>query len=373
MHAHGIPAYIVGIGNDLSVLRHSRACREMAHFGPVDPGDRLLRDLTGWWEGAGQGGPALIVPFCDVVTEWLARNRDPLERRGLICCVPDPSAIEAVVDKDRSNRIARECGMDVPNWGAAASPKELAALSRNLHFPVIIKPLSFRHTGEAPFKTRRYSDPERLVREGEALIRAGCTLLAQEYVSGEDDHVEVCVFYRTRDRQTLHAYTGIKTRQFQPGAGVMAGGKAVHLPHIIQYTRAFLEKLDYQGHGFIEFKRRQGRSWFIELNPRIGLFYPLTVKAGGDLCWQAWRDLALNDPDRESNGQRKAWYLDGRLYVNLLARHRKEAPVLREFLQLLLLRHPLACALWNWRDPLPWIDYNIWLVGRIMRRLTAKF
>jgi predicted ATP-grasp superfamily ATP-dependent carboligase len=184
-------------------------------------------------------------------------------------------------------------------------------------------------------------------------------------VPGEDQTIEVCMFYRSLDGRETRMCTGFKKRQFPPGQGIMAYGETRDLPELAGKSRRFIEDLDYRGLGGIEFKRYRGREYFIEMSTRLEAFHALAVRAGVDLPWYAYSDVVLGRPEGGGDGQCRACYVDEAALLGLLRHHRREVALFRE-IRPYLFRRNTAFALWDIGDLLPWFFFLAKRVARFV-------
>ncbi len=350
----GVPVHVILIGDDHNyawVYRKSRYCKT-THQIPFHPDAKhICEEILEW--GRSQQFPMkpLLLPMTDMACTQLAAHMGLLED-CFVVCMPDGELVQTLVDKTRANPLARECGLDVPKDGHADSRETLAELAGKMTMPVIVKPTWWAKRGKEYFKAGVCETYEQVLSIGGKLIDNGATVMVQEYIHGEDSNIEVYMFYRSLDGQAIHGCTGIKIRQMPPGTGIMASGQACNLPHVAEISDAFLERIDYRGLGGIEYKRCGGKSYFIEMSVRPEGFQALAVKAGVDLPWLAYSDMALGQMRREKILQKEAYFISIREYFSLWLKHRREIPVLQEVLRILF-SGKLRFDIWAWDDPLP--------------------
>ena len=259
----------------------------------------------------------------------------------------------------------------MPQSGFAGSAEDLAAVAARLNFPVIVKPTWWRHRGNLKFKTARFETREELLAAGDEMISGGAALAVQEFVPGGDDAVEVYMFYRSRDGETVWGCTGRKLLQTPAGAGVMAIGEALWLPEVAELSEAFLKGIDYRGLGGIEYKCSGGRHYFIEVSTRQEGFQPLAHKEGVDLAWYAYADMAFGAVSAARVGQKHAYWMDGIICLGNFVRRENRIVTIRKFLGLFWKRET-QFAIWWWRDPWPWFAVLGDLAKRLLRRIFRR-
>ncbi|MHC4083914.1 MAG: carboxylate--amine ligase [Planctomycetota bacterium] len=375
--SRGVPIYVLVTTKDgkdkqyASIYGMSRYCHLASTIGLIGDGARWGNHLLEWVRGQEFSAKPLLLPLTDMTCTLTMEHRSLLAEEFDIA-MPNNEVLLNMLDKTKANRLAQECGLEVPLAGNAGCRDELAKLAEEMNLPVIVKPTWWRQRGTRTFKAERCDTKQQLLTVGNGLIDHGATILIQEYIPGGDDTVEVYMFYRSRDGRTIQGCSGRKIRQIPPGAGSMASGQAVLLPHIVEMSDAFLEKIDYRGLGGIEYKRYNNRSYFIEMSVRPEGFHMLSIKAGVDLPWLAYSDMALGEINRERISQKEAYYITTCAYASLLRRYRKKLPVFREMVKLFF-TGKTQFNLWCGRDPFPWIAQTVNLSKEVLTRILRYF
>lgn len=365
--SRGVPVYVVGLGVDLSPVKYSRFCHKLVNLPlEMDP-LQLAEKLITWWNTINSKQKAILLPFSDQACTLIAKCRDYLINNFEIGMAKSDLVL-GFLDKDRANALAMENGLTVPKFDHAGTREKLIDIADYINFPVIVKPTCWWKKGEKKLKAKIYASKEQLLTGGGAFIDSGATILVQEYIPGGDECIEIYMFYRTKTGDNIFGCTGRKIRQFPLNAGIMASGKAIHLPDLAEISNMFLNKINYSGMGGIEFKRHNGKSYFIELSVRPEGFHPLATKAGVDLSWYWYADIALNRAPRTTR-QRNAYYLNGMTYIFLLRDSPRRAFYL--FLEVAkLLTHPKTiCSVWRINDFKPWLAINADLIKHILKKI----
>jgi predicted ATP-grasp superfamily ATP-dependent carboligase len=367
--ARGITVHAVGLGARLDLLRRSRYRCETASL-PYDADSaRTAERLTAWWRTTRESERPVMIPMSDRAATCVAEAREILEATFDICAA-SPDVVQTFLDKRRAHQVAARCGLCVPRSGFASTLDDLDRLAAEIPFPIILKPTWWREEGSVAFKTVRCDDRGALVEAASRLIDAGATLAAQEFVPGGDADIEIYMFYRSRDGAAIRDCTGRKLRQVPAGAGIMASGRTEWLPEVAEMSRSFLDAIDYRGLGGIEYKRHDGRRYFIEMSVRPEGFHPLAIRAGVDLPWCAYSDIALGRVPAVAEPQRDAYWLDELPYVALLRKRWRHDPLLREAASLFSRPGPLL-GVFSSEDPLPGLAWSLDLLRGVVAR-TVK-
>ncbi len=368
---HGVPVHVV-VGDDeggvfARIFGTSRHCTSATSIPFPDNAAAWGRSVLAWADTRGFAARPLLIPMTDKVCTYVRECRAALED-VFDLCMPDDDVMMTLLDKPRASGLAKAHGLAVPAEFEVGDRAELMAAVEQVRFPVVVKPTWWRRRGTGDFRAAVCDDKAAAVEIGSRLIDDGAHLLVQEHIPGGDDAVEVYMFYRSRDGRTVHGCTGTKIRQSPPGVGSMASGRAHDLPHVAALSNALLEAIDYRGLGGVEFKRHNGTSYFIEVSVRPEGFHLLAMKAGVDLPWLAYQDVALDAMPREPIPQHDASYVVSRAYAGFWLRHRHEFPVVREYLGLVF-QSRRAFDVWSWSDPMPAIAM---LAVPVLRRLTGR-
>jgi D-aspartate ligase len=364
----GVPVHVVVPNWDGAVLSRSRYCKEAVTIAFEDA-PRFCRLLAEWISRRGFEQAPVLFPTSDATASSLVECREVFDGVALPVA-PSMEAASAMQDKMQADGLARQAGLDIPLSAFASTRADLEDLADRMVYPAIGKPTSWKTKGTKSFKTMGFAGREELLSKGGEAIDAGCTLAVQQFIPGGDETVEVSMFYRDLAGQKLSICTGIKLRQSPPGAGVMAIGKAVHLPHVEQATRALVEAVDFRGMGGVEFKRHEGRSYFIEMSTRSEGFHPLAIRAGVDLPWIAYCDVSGLDAGPACKARRKAYWLDE---MGCLGLPRSQG-VGRTVIDVgkVLFSPSLRCGIWSVRDPGPFVKLIGQLAGKVISRRRGR-
>jgi len=369
----GVEVHVLDVDGQSEVYRRSRYCRSATSVAFADDTRQFCESILEWGKRTLRPEPRpLLLPMNDRVCTAVAEHRAAFESFYDVGMARD-DLVMTLLDKPRANLLAKQEGLRVPADVQVDSVADLDRVTETLRFPLIIKPTWWRQQGGAPtFKAIRVDDLETLRSRGKACLETGSSLIVQEYVLGGDEAVTVFPFYRSRHGGRTVGCTATKLVQSPPGQGIMATGRAVWLSDASSESRAFLDRVDYCGIGSLEFKRsvRDGRLYFIEMSVRAAGFHPITIKAGVDIPWYAYQDLALGvQPPQPQPLQRRAYWFDGAACTGVV----KARPGLKILLKLLSVwaRPGTRYAVWSLGDPRPWL-YTTWrLLKNLFRRVRG--
>jgi predicted ATP-grasp superfamily ATP-dependent carboligase len=246
------------------------------------------------WLRARADAYALVVPSTGYSLHHLAGLPafDALRARALL---PPPETLQIALDKARTLEVAARLGIGVP----ASSRWPHGDRGESGPFPRVLKPVySVVEQGEdldelSPVLVRnaeqRKAALERLLRH--------CPALDQELVPGIGIGVE-CLYANGR---LVHYFAHERLHE-GTGGGLGSGSfyrKSISPPApLLEAARALLDALQWHGVAMVEFKydRESGRSWLMEINPRLWGSVALAIDAGVDFPYGMYCVATDKDP-----------------------------------------------------------------------------
>jgi predicted ATP-grasp superfamily ATP-dependent carboligase len=276
-----------------SALRHSGkvVCHEICP--PEQDMAQALRDMASVLNSFGDrdNGPILLFPLDDTAL-WMCNELPPNE--GWILVGPGKSSAALALNKDQQTRLAREAGFKVPETGVASSAQHAIALSEQIGFPLVLKPVECTPVRNGRKIGRRTSICANAEEFSEALREwdESIPLLLQKYIIGVGEGVFGLATPRGVQAWSAHR----RLRMMNPhGSGASA---CVSIPvdeNIRQKTEALIGNARWTGLFMVELLRdRSGEAWFVELNGRPWGSMALARRQG--LEYPAWSaSIALAD------------------------------------------------------------------------------
>jgi D-aspartate ligase len=283
----GVRAYVLDHGS--SPARSSRLC-EFAEVGPAD----MQRQMLEWLRSGPRG--AVVLAGGDEGLEMIARNRAELLDLGYVPMEADDEVLLAMLDKERTDALAREHGIPVPRVLPLRVAADVAAISRELGFPCVLKPIHshifVRQTG-TPAKVIEVGDERALEREFQRLRELGVEMMAIEVVTGPDDEYVSYFGYLDESGAPLLELTKRKIRQYPNRFGSGTYHAMTRDAEVAALGRRFIQAVGLRGLGNVEFKRdgSDGQLKLIECNARFTMSNELIRAAGIDLALFSYNRL----------------------------------------------------------------------------------
>ena len=306
--AYGIP--LIGFYNSKTLPEsYTRLCKRKIFF---KNNDELLQQLIKLPESLDKM-PVLILTT-DTYVEFYVKNRQVLEGKYLMN-MPDNVTVDLLMNKNKFKDFAKENGVLIPRSFEIRNDNDLKKLSGILRFPVIMKPYMRTEAWLASGFKKAYIVPdfERLSELYETVSVAENYFILQEYIQGNDDHIEYCLTYFSRWSECKVAFTGQKIRQWPVSTGSTATTIPVKNDWICNETERIFRILNYSGFGSIEYKRdaQDGKYYLIE--PTVGRLnqqeYVATL-AGYNIPLEAYRDLTGIDIKPREAERNSIVYID---------------------------------------------------------------
>jgi len=211
-------------------------------------------------------GIRLIIPLIDTELFLLSCHRDELKEMGVTLLVSSPEVNRICVDKRETYKFFKEIGVQTPE---ILDPREILA-NPDVRYPFLIKPAD----GSCSIGVTKIRNAKELEFFKDYIPNA----IVQEYIVGDEYTLDVLVDFDGRVRSVVPRLR-IETR-----AGEVSKGMTVKNQLIIEAGKKVAEALP-QALGCITlqcFLTKAGDLKFVEINPRFGGGFPLSIAAGAD-------------------------------------------------------------------------------------------
>jgi D-aspartate ligase len=199
-------------------------------------------------------------------------------------------------------------GLPIPPTAILRSREDAERASRELAFPVVLKPDTKGPAWTALTKAKaiRADTPEGMLAVYDAISSASDVLIAQTWVDGPEDGLISVNAYYDRDGVAQATFVARKLRQWPLDTGTSCLGEEVRHPEAEAISAALFGSVPYRGLAYVEAKTdaRTGRLLIIE--PNIGRptgRSAIAERGGVELLMTAYCD-ALGAPLPEARTQR---------------------------------------------------------------------
>lgn len=270
----------------------ARASRRRAVFVDMGTGEMQPRMLD--WLRSGPHG-AVVLACSDEGLELIAHHRAELVELGYHPMEADDEVLLAMLDKQRTDALAREHHIPVPHVLPLRDQADVNAVSSELSYPCVLKPVHshvFART-KLGAKVLTADSPAALQAEFERMSAMGVELLVVEVITGPDDEYVSYYSYLDERGEPLLQLTKRKLRQHPNRFGTGTYHATTHDPEVADIGLRFFQAVGLRGLGNVEFKRdgRDGQLKLIECNARFTMSNELIRIAGIDLALFSYNRL----------------------------------------------------------------------------------
>lgn len=383
------PAVVIGAGiNGLGVARslalahvpawlldsdpqrpemHTRVAKSLRV--PAMHGEPLIKGLISLGKTVFREQRPVMILTQEEAVKAVSRNRETLSPYYRFT-LPEQDAFNALLHKERFQRIAERVGAPIPPLVHIRSLHDLLALQK-LRFPVVIKP-GERHAEYSKSFKKAYQIAD--LEHAEQLIRSILPIMAdivvQEWIEGPDSNIFFCLQYIGTDGTVAASFTGRKIRSWPPQVGGTASCMAVPEvdSELSAMTAQFFRQSGVIGLASMEYKRDARSGDFRMVEPTIGRTdYQEEVATlnGVNLPYAAYcAELAMPAPEPVPVKQPMAWRVRADDIRSAMAQNQRPVEGFAGVGR-------VADALWRWSDPLPSLVWEWRRVRRALRRRTA--
>lgn len=273
----------VGESRSWSKAGWSRCCSGTFEYASAEhASEKFLADIA---SQAGKEPGTLVLPMTEATTALISENRERLAEVGARFVLPDHADLVRAFDKGQTTDLAESLGITVPKTCTATSVEELIAISKNLRFPLVIKPRtsheqSARGAVHATRRPRYVRDANEALLAFTQMAQHCSAVLVQEFVEG----IGTGYFALMNHGQLRAEFAHCRIRDLHPtGSGSVLRESILPTPQIREMSLAMLRALNWHGVAMIEFRLcEDGVPVFLEVNGRFWFSLALACYAGVD-------------------------------------------------------------------------------------------
>jgi predicted ATP-grasp superfamily ATP-dependent carboligase/protein-tyrosine-phosphatase len=230
----------------------------------------------------------LIIPSTErtLVPISLKFGEEPFYSR---ICMPSQSALETVLDKSKTAKMALDLGIPQPRSWHIEEIHELDKIRNELTFPVVIKPgrSIAGSASRVPLTVRYAHTHEELGKTCKELL-AHVHVVLQQYFTGVGTGIELIANHG----EVLYAFQHLRLHEVPLSGGGSSYRSSVKLdPELLEASKKLIRALNWHGVAMVEFKKdlRTGDFVLIEINGRFWGSLPLATAAGADFPYMLYQ------------------------------------------------------------------------------------
>lgn len=355
--AKGLEVVLI-VEDKYQVARFSRAVSKTYVCATIDEQLQMIDSL----ELPNRG--TMLFPTNDEAVEMLCGRYEEYKERFALG-VPEPKVIELFNDKRRAYRFAEASGVHCPKCWYPDTMEEVEALSKELPYPVVVKP-AVMYSFHATFgkKAFRCDDAASLKATYMRIAAKGYpleTLVVQEFLDGGAKNLYSCGVMAS-EGEIIVSMQANRIRQNPMDFGNSTTyAISCFVPEIQEQTEALLRMTGYSGVGEVEWmwdaKTQQYK--FLEINTRAWKWHTISNQLGFSFIG-ALIDYYNGQPFTRSSihpltEKNVAWVerlTDWTVVAKEILHGRMK---MRDVCASYKIKH--ESAVWSWRDPMPAIMY----------------
>lgn len=289
----------------------------------------LLKQLSKHWNGA------VLIPSDDATLIPVSKQKGTLEAFFRVVA-DDWRVIEKCIVKKHTYALAERIGVLCPRTCVPGSIDEARTFACEIEFPCILKP-TVGHSFFEKFRRKMLfiGDMEELETSFSQLSGTGIEVMLQEYIPG-DDRCGVNYNSFFVDGEPIVEVTAQKVRLTPPRIGFPRVVISRKIPELSVLATKFIRELGYDGFSCMEFKKdtRDGHYKLMEINARLNLSTPLSVRAGVNFPYLLYRYALMGELPKNSKDFREGiyWIDPGKDIAESVRSYRNERYSVTEYL-----------------------------------------
>lgn len=363
---------VIGVDKDvLSAGYFSRYCRCIRSPDPETDEEGYVRLLLNI--GHAMTDRPVLFTTRDRETAIVSRHKEELGEYFRVP-VADYDLVGKLVDKRKFYDLLRGLEADYPATFVPESVDHLIALSKEIPYPCIVKPV---HT--IPF-SRQFNvkcffanDPVELVEGYRKAVSNGHEVIVQEVIPGDERCLYHLGGYFNKASEPLGVFLQRKIRNCPELFGIGSLAEGCVDPDIARAGTKFLKDIGYRGIGVVEIKKdpRDGRYKILEVNARPWTQLWLVTCSGLNLPYRAYLD-AIGEPVPEAAAYREGlkWLCISEDFRTCLSRARKGTLGPGEYLRSLY--GQTIYSVLDITDPVPFLLSPVQLSNKAINYLRKK-
>jgi predicted ATP-grasp superfamily ATP-dependent carboligase len=272
----GIEVYVIGgpHTSGLDAAFHTRYCRERL-IGPHPTSDEYADFLA---QTLRRKNFDILIPVGCKSTEKIARQK---ERLNSLTCIELAKfeSIQIASSKKKTYELAETLHIPYPKTIYPQSLDEVEKVSRNIRYPVVVKPIA-EGLGRPfyPRTPREFLDEFNRFCQKRSLSQDAYPMI-QEYIPADSTH-SFSALYQNGVCKRVFMWNEIRSSPTSGGASTFS--RSIYDSQIKEYGIKLLDELKWHGVANIEFKldKRDQKFKLMEINPRFWASIEIAIQSG---------------------------------------------------------------------------------------------
>ncbi len=265
-----------------------------------------------------------VFPVTDKTSFLLSKHKETLEETGTMIAAEDWSIMKKVYDKGTTFKIAEKIDIPMPQTYYPQSITEVEEISKELDYPVVIKPRSKSFWDENKIyfikiteenyanNQKELVDYYRKILSNHPILKDHPPLI-QEYIEGEIH--DTVVLSKEGEIKRYAQNKRVRTYPASGGAYTMAEGIKPD-PKMLDSAKKIINELSWTGPAMVEFLKKDDEYYLVEINGRYWGLVPLTIHSGFDVPSLHYQQLKGQEIEKKMSyepDKKVRWLLPGDL------------------------------------------------------------
>jgi predicted ATP-grasp superfamily ATP-dependent carboligase len=246
-----------------------------------------------------QKNKPVLFPTADPDLELVSKCRDQIEDYYHFT-MPSEVIVEIFLNKSKFFEFGKEKSFPLPVTYTPQSIDDVASISSDITYPVILKPLNPKSWANPDInrivngkKALLIEDKEELLKRFREIMAFDGAMVVQEYIPGRDDRLYSVHVYMGKSGKPLAYFVGRKIRTYPAYAGIGCFVISDFKQDLIDISIDILSKSEYFGLALLQFKQHPetGQYSLLEINARTSSWNQLPLYCGVNLPFIAYQDV----------------------------------------------------------------------------------
>lgn len=339
---------------------HSRYCSELVNY----PSPKNEAFITSLYNIIRDLKVDVLIPISNDTVFQISKHKELFEKITNVP-IPDHEIMMKAFDKLETVKSAQKLGLPTPNTYFINDEHSIEELSKNMEFPLILKP---RMGGAASAGVFLVNSPKEFIVAYKNIMNNFGEPIVQEYIPGNSEHMHMVNVLFNKKSKPVALFTAKKFHEYPITGGITTFGESTWNPEISELSIELLKNWNWYGVAEVEFKKdpRDDLYKIIEVNPRFWSYLQLPIYCGVDfpyLLYKVALDQNVSPVEKYKIGIKYIHPLKDPLSMLKLFYKSKSKKTFYNLIS--LYQGEKTYAFFSWNDPAP-------MLGKIISTLGHK-
>lgn len=272
--------------NKHSIGFYSKYCSQSFLYPPPEHDKMFINSL---YQMVKKAKCDVLIPGHDDTTQLISQHMEMFEDIINIP-IPNTEVLIKAFDKYQTMRSAEKIGIPTPETYHVEDEKELKKLSKEVSYPLVVKP-NLQRKGYGAYGVTYVNSFEELTQAVSDAKNEFGDYLIQDFIPGGNEQMRMVNALFDENSNPVAVFTAKKHRTHPMAGGSTTFGESTWDPKLAELGIKLLKAWKWYGVAEIEFKvdPRDGKLKLIEVNPRFWAYMDLPVACGIDFPYLLYK------------------------------------------------------------------------------------